>query len=146
MPNIKSQYPFPMKNNAGNPQKHNYNWFMEQENATAKLSSAHKGGDNKPQQISVVQFQHHGPPTVLTGTSISKGLTKNSVNLKNDATNDYWATKVSSSGGKKSRKNKKSRINKTGGKWQAYRLPNDPPTKVRFRWIDEYDTPSEDEN
>ena len=46
---------------------------------------------------------------------------------------------------KKSRKMKKSRRNKKGGYWQTYRLLGDPPTKVRFRWIDEYDTPTEDD-
>ena len=46
---------------------------------------------------------------------------------------------------RKSRKMRKSRRMKKGGYWQTYRLPGDPPTKVRFRWIDEYDTPVEDD-
>ena len=162
MTNTKNISPSPfaleMFNNGGNSQQHSFNWFMEQEK-----KSTH--GGNKPQQISVVQFPHHGPPSAITGTDISKGLTDKFVNAKNDSKNDGFV-KETTSGGKKSRRMKKSRKSrrmkksrksrrmkksrksrkmKKGGYWQTYRLPGDPPTKVRFRWIDEYDTPTEDD-
>jgi hypothetical protein len=144
--NQPSPFPFPMKNNGGNNQQHSFNWFMEQEK-----NSTH--GGNKPQQVSVVQFPHHGPPSAITGTDISKGLTDKFLNAKNDAKNDGFVKETTAGGKKstksrrmkKSRKMKKSRRNKKGGYWQTYRLPGDPPTKVRFRWIDEYDTPTEDD-
>jgi hypothetical protein len=81
-PKLASPFPFPMKNNGGNSQQNSFNWFMEQEK-----NSSHSGGD-KSQQISVVQFDHVGPPTAISGTSISKKLTDTIVNAKNDAMND----------------------------------------------------------
>ena len=156
-----SPSPFALErfNNGGSNQQHSFNWFMEQEK-----KSTH--GGNKSQQISVVQFPHHGPPSVITGTDISKGLTEKFVNAKNDALNDGFVKETKTGGKRKSRKMKKSkkirksrkmrkskkirkmrksRRMKKGGYWQTYRLPGDPPTKVRFRLIDEYDTPNEDE-
>ena len=99
-----SPFPFPMKNNGGNYQQHSYKWFMDKENNTLS-------GGNEPEKISVVQFTHHGTPSVITGTNISKNLTDKFVIANNDSTNDYWATK---GGGKKkckknSRKYKKTR-------------------------------------
>jgi len=94
-------FAFKMFNNGGNNQQHAFNWFTEQEK-----KSTH--GGNKPQQISVVQFDHHGPPSAITGTDISKGLTDKFVNANNDAKNDRFV-KETTSGGKKSRKMKKSR-------------------------------------
>ena len=167
---IPSPYAYKMFNNRGSNQQHSFNWFMEQEK-----NSTH--GGNKPQQVSVVQFPHRGPPSAITGTDISKGLTDKFLNAKNDAKNDGFVKETTSGGKKstksrkikksrkirksrkmkksrkikkskkikKSRKMRKSRKMKKGGYWQTYRVPGDPPTKVRFRWIDEYDTPSEDE-
>ena len=74
-----SPNPFALErfNNGGSNQQHSFNWFMEQEK-----NSTH--GGNKPQQVSVVQFPHHGPPSAITGTDISKGLTDKFLNAKND--------------------------------------------------------------
>jgi hypothetical protein len=92
MSNKPSPFPFPMKNNGGNNQLHAYNWFLEKEN-----NSTYSGG-NKPQQISAVQFDHYGPPTVITGTDISKSLTSQFVNSKNDASNDNYAKETINGG------------------------------------------------
>ena len=102
-----SPFPFPMKNNGGNYQQHSYKWFLDKENNTLS-------GGNEPNKICAVQFTHHGPSSVITGTGISKNLTDKFVIAKNDSMNDHWATK---SGGKKKIKKNGRKSKKTGKKY-----------------------------
>ena len=72
---IPSPYAYKMFNNRGSNQQHSFNWFMEQEK-----NSTH--GGNKPQQVSVVQFPHHGPPSGIQEPIYQKVLQINFLMLK----------------------------------------------------------------